>query len=96
MYQAQGIAAVDMFVVASASFRLFYVMIILAHERRNIVRTGVTVVGRSKTKAGTGRVVPLTRRACAALTSWLARFPSAAPDSHVFPFHHVSFAKIGQ
>ena len=30
-----------MFVVASASFRLFYVMIILAHERRNIVRTAV-------------------------------------------------------
>jgi hypothetical protein len=28
--QAAGIAAIDMFVVASASFRLFYVMIILA------------------------------------------------------------------
>ena len=40
--QAQGIAAIDMFVVASASFRLFYVMIILAHDRRNIVRTAVT------------------------------------------------------
>jgi putative transposase len=40
--QAQGIAAIDMFVVASASFRLLYVMIILAHERRNIVRTAVT------------------------------------------------------
>src|SRR6202521_2184320 len=31
---AQGIAAIDMFVVASGSFRLLYVMIILAHERR--------------------------------------------------------------
>src|SRR5229473_351274 len=31
-----------MFVVASASFRLLYVMIILAHDRRNIVRTAVT------------------------------------------------------
>ena len=40
--QAQGIAAIDMFVVASASFRLLYVMIILAHDRRNIVRTAVT------------------------------------------------------
>ena len=39
---AQGIAAIDMFVVASASFRLLYVMIILAHDRRNIVRTAVT------------------------------------------------------
>src|ERR1039457_6549605 len=40
--QAAGIAAIDMFVVASASFRLLYVMIILAHDRRNIVRTAVT------------------------------------------------------
>jgi putative transposase len=39
---AQGIAAIDMFVVASASFRLLYVMIILAHDRRNIVHTAVT------------------------------------------------------
>src|SRR3984893_17488821 len=39
---AEGIAAIDMFVAASASFRLLYVMIILAHDRRNIVRTAVT------------------------------------------------------
>jgi transposase InsO family protein len=40
--QAQGIASIDMFVVASASFRLLYVMIILAHDRRTIVSTAVT------------------------------------------------------
>jgi putative transposase len=40
--QAAGIAAIDMFVVASASFRLLYVMIILAHDRRTIVRFDVT------------------------------------------------------
>ena len=40
--QAHGIAAIDMLVVASASFRLLYVMIILAHDRRNILRTAVT------------------------------------------------------
>src|SRR5260370_12860583 len=40
--QVEGIAAIDMFVVASASFRLLYVVIILAHDRRNIVRTAVT------------------------------------------------------
>jgi transposase InsO family protein len=40
--QAAGIAAIDMFVVAAASFRLFYVMIILAHDRRKIVRFDVT------------------------------------------------------
>jgi len=39
---AEGIAAINMFVVASASFRLLYVMIILAHDRRKIVRTAVT------------------------------------------------------
>src|SRR6266481_6314566 len=40
--QTEGIAAIDMFVVASASFRLLYVMIILAHDRRKIVGTAVT------------------------------------------------------
>ena len=39
---AQGIAAIDMFVVASASFRLLYVMVILAHDRRKFMRTAVT------------------------------------------------------
>jgi hypothetical protein len=38
----EGIAAIDMFVVVSASFRLLYVMIILAHDRRKIMRTAVT------------------------------------------------------
>ncbi len=40
--QAAGITAIDMFVVVSASFRLLYVMIILAHDRRKIVRFDVT------------------------------------------------------
>ena len=40
--QAEGIAAIDMFVVASVSFRLLYVMIILAHDRRRIIHTAVT------------------------------------------------------
>src|SRR5277367_4460446 len=39
---AEGIAAIDMFVVASASFRLLYVMVILAHDRRKFVHTAVT------------------------------------------------------
>jgi integrase-like protein len=40
--QGAGIAAIDMFVMASASFRLLYVMIILTHDRRRIVRFDVT------------------------------------------------------
>ena len=47
--QTASIAAIDMFVVASASFRLLYVMIILAHDRRKIVRFDVT---RHPTQAG--------------------------------------------
>src|SRR5216684_1865362 len=39
---AEGIAAIDMFVVAFASFRLLYVTIILTHERRRIIHTAVT------------------------------------------------------
>jgi hypothetical protein len=37
-----GIAAIDIFVMASASFRLLYVMVILGHDRRKIVRLDVT------------------------------------------------------
>ncbi len=40
--QAAGIVAIDMFVVASASFRLLYVLIILAHDRRRIIQTAIT------------------------------------------------------
>jgi integrase len=53
---------------------------------------GEIIIRRSKTAAGTGRIVPLTRRACATLTIWLARFSEVMPDSYVFPFHHVGFA----
>jgi hypothetical protein len=38
---ADGIAALDMFVVPSATFRLLFVMLIVAHDRRKIVRFDV-------------------------------------------------------
>jgi hypothetical protein len=38
--EAIGIAAIDVFVVPSATFRLLFVMLILAHDRRKIVRFG--------------------------------------------------------
>ena len=37
-----GIAAIDMFVVAAASSRLLYVLVILAHDRQRIVRFDIT------------------------------------------------------
>jgi integrase len=53
---------------------------------------GEVMVGRSKTEAGTGRLVPLTRRACGALTLWLSRFPGAKPETYLFPFHRVAIS----
>jgi putative transposase len=40
--QALGIAAIDTFIVPSATFRLLFVMLIIAHDRRKIVRFDVT------------------------------------------------------
>ncbi|MGO9450817.1 MAG: integrase core domain-containing protein [Candidatus Binataceae bacterium] len=40
--QAIGIAAIDLFIVPSATLRLLFVMLILAHDRRKIVRFDVT------------------------------------------------------
>ena len=53
------------------------------------IAEGALVVPKSKTEAGTGRMVPLTARACAVLSLWLSRFPNAREDSYVFPRHRV-------
>jgi len=57
--------------------------------RDGLIGEGELAVPNSKTEFGTGRMVPLSRRACDALSLWLARFPDAGPDSYVFPFHRV-------
>jgi len=56
------------------------------------IAEGEIIVGRSKTEAGSGRMIPLTRCATAALTIWLSRFADAGPDAFVFPFHYLGFA----
>ena len=53
------------------------------------VASGEVIVSKSKTAAGTGRLIPFTRRVCACLSLWLSRFPQAAPENFVFPFHRV-------
>jgi integrase len=53
---------------------------------------GEIIVGQSKTEAGRGRIVPLTKRAGAALTLWLSRFPDAGLETYAFPFHRVAIA----
>jgi integrase len=60
--------------------------------RDGVIVAGRLIVPKSKTDAGTGRAVPLTRRVCGALTLWLSRFPDATADSYVFPRHKVGLA----
>jgi integrase len=49
-------------------------------------------VGKSKTMAGTGRVIPLNPRAVAALTHWRGFFPGAQPEHYVFPHEKYGLA----
>jgi integrase len=58
-----------------------------------VITGGELIVGKSKTAAGAGRVIPLTKRVCAVLSLWLSRFPDGGPDSYVFPRHRVGFAR---
>jgi integrase len=50
------------------------------------------MVGKSKTAAGTGRIIPLNPRAVAALTHWRGLFPGAQPEHHVFPHEKYGLA----
>lgn len=54
---------------------------------RQIDWQGRTVaVGKSKTAAGTGRVIPLNMAALDALVKWAGRFPQAQPEHYIFPW----------
>jgi integrase len=57
--------------------------------RDGVIESGSLTVPKSKTEAGTGRTIPLTRRACAALTLWLSRFPEGDENAYVFPRHSI-------
>jgi integrase len=46
---------------------------------------GVLIVGKSKTDAGTGRVLPLNPSAVKALADWRSRFSNPQPGDCVFP-----------
>ena len=43
-------------------------------------------VGKSKTRAGTGRVIPLNARILNVLEMWAAQFPDREPTHYLFPF----------
>jgi integrase len=57
------------------------------------ISEGEIVVSRSKTEGGTGSVIPLTRRACAALTIWRGRFPESGPDQLRLPVSSGEFGR---
>jgi integrase len=49
-------------------------------------------VGKSKTMAGTGRMIPLNPRALAVLTHWRRLFAGAQPEHYVFPHEKYGLA----
>jgi integrase len=56
---------------------------------KGVILRGEVVVPKSKTPAGTGRVIPLSRRVCALLSLWFEQFREAGPDAYLFPYHKV-------
>jgi hypothetical protein len=63
-----------------------------SHFSCTAIQRGEITVPKSKTAAGTGRVIPLSRRVCACLSLWPERFPGAVPESFLFPAHKVGLA----
>ena len=49
-------------------------------------------VGKSKTAAGTGRIIPVNPRALALLTHWRGLFPGAEAELYVFPHEKYGLA----
>ena len=82
----------------SSRSRSLYVAVVLAFEtcmryseirllswhNADLARRVITV-GKSKTDAGEGRVIPLTRAAYETLRIWAATFPDRKPNHFVFP-----------
>jgi integrase len=51
--------------------------------------------GKDKTEAGTGRMIPLSQRAVAALSFWATHFPGRQPEHFVFPTERYGGAGDG-
>lgn len=83
------VMAIDTGLRASEMRGLRYRDLEVARKNGAIVG-GRLIVPKSKTDAGTGRVIPFTRRLCVTLSSWIARFPDVDPESYIFPHHRVA------
>jgi integrase len=57
------------------------------------LKGGTITVGKSKTKGGEGRMIPLSHTALRTLKDWQAQFPASLPDHYVFP--RESYGLIG-
>jgi integrase len=58
--------------------------------KNGAIVAGLLTVPKSKTDAGTGRVIPFTRRLCMTLSSWIARFPDVDPEAYLLPHHRFA------
>lgn len=57
---------------------------LLRWHQVDLIENEITV-GKSKTRGGKGRVVPLSQTALQVLKDWRSQFPDAQPDHFVFP-----------
>jgi integrase len=64
---------------------------LLTWQQIDFTHNSVTV-GKSKTKYGTGRAVPLNSCALTTLREWAAQFPKRKPSHYVFPAERVGFS----
>jgi integrase len=86
------VLAIDTGIRAAELRSLRHRDLLLMHDGVSFVG-GEIVVPKSKTEAGKGRSIPLTKRAVNGIAEWLRRFPSAGPDSYLFPRHFVQQVK---
>jgi integrase len=73
----------------------FVTLAIETGARKNVIRTlqwkwinladACIQFGKDKTPSGTGRIIPLNRRAIETLKLWAQRFPNREPEHYVFP-----------
>jgi len=80
----------------------FVMLLLETGARYNTIRTlqwssidlanGTLKIGKDKTRSGSGRTVPLSRRAVETLRFWAQRFPDARPADFVFPAERYSAA----
>jgi integrase len=73
----------------------FVTLAIETGARKNVIRTlqwkwinlanACIQFGKDKTPSGTGRIIPLNRRALEIVKLWAQRFPNRQPEHYVFP-----------